>query len=71
MERMEDSSKSQTSLATIHEFDGQSHTKYKGTIRYAAPEVMGSRKYDTKADIYSLRVIIQEVFKFDINEYLE
>jgi alpha-tubulin suppressor-like RCC1 family protein len=57
-------------LATIHEFDGQSHTKYKGTIRYAAPEVMSSRKYDTKADIYSLGVILQEVFKIDINEYL-
>jgi serine/threonine protein kinase len=27
-------------LATIHEFSGQSHTKCKGTIRYAAPEVM-------------------------------
>ena len=38
-------------LATIHEFDGQSHTKYKGTVRYAASEVMSSRKYDTKADI--------------------
>ncbi len=57
-------------LATFHLFDGQSHTKYKGTIRYAAPEVMSSRKYDTKADIYSLGVILQEVFKIDINEYL-
>ncbi len=57
-------------LATIHEFSGQSHTKYKGTIRYAAPEVMSSTKYDTKADIYSLGVILQEVFKIDINEYL-
>jgi serine/threonine protein kinase len=57
-------------LATFHEFDGQSHTKYKGTVRYAAPEVMSSRKYDTKADIYSLGVILQEIFKIDINEYL-
>jgi serine/threonine protein kinase len=58
-------------LATIHEFDGQSHTKYKGTIRYAAPEVMTSTKYDTKADIYSLGVIQQELFNIDINEYLK
>jgi serine/threonine protein kinase len=49
-------------LATIHEFDRQYHTKYKGTIKYAAPEVNSSRKYDTKADIYSLGVILQELF---------
>jgi serine/threonine protein kinase len=58
-------------LATFHEFDGQSHTKYKGTVRYAAPEVMSSRKYDTKADIYSLSVILQELFNIDINEHLK
>jgi serine/threonine protein kinase len=58
-------------LATIHQFDGQSHTKYKGTIRYAAPEVMNSTKYDTKADIHSLGVILQELFNIDINEYLK
>jgi hypothetical protein len=56
-------------IATIHEFDGQSHTKYKGTQRYAAPEVMISRKYDMKADIYSLGVILQDLFNIDINEY--
>ncbi len=56
-------------IATIHEFDGQSHTKYKGTERYAAPEVMISRKYDMKADIYSLGVILQDLFNIDINEY--
>jgi serine/threonine protein kinase len=58
-------------LATFHEFDGQSHTKYKGTVRYAAPEVMSSRKYDTKADIYSLGVILQELLNIDINEYFK
>jgi serine/threonine protein kinase len=56
-------------LATFHEFDGQSHTKYKGTIRYAAPEVMRTRNYDMKADIYSLSVILQDLFNIDINEY--
>jgi serine/threonine protein kinase len=58
-------------LATIHEYEGQSHTKYKGTVRYAAPEVMISSKYDTKADIYSLGVILQELFNICINEYLK
>jgi serine/threonine protein kinase len=56
-------------LATIHEFFGHSRTKYKEKQRYVAPEVMSSTKYDTKADIYSLGVILQELFNIDINEY--
>jgi serine/threonine protein kinase len=58
-------------LATIHEFEGQSHTKYTGTQRYVAPEVMRGRNYDLKVDIYSLGVILQELFNIDINEYLK
>jgi serine/threonine protein kinase len=58
-------------LATIQEFDGLSHTKYMGTIRYVAPEVMIGKNYDTKADIYSLGFILQELFNIDINEYLK
>jgi serine/threonine protein kinase len=58
-------------LATIHEFDGQTHSQYLGTIRYAAPEVMRSRNYDMKADIYSLGFILHELFNIDINEYIE
>jgi serine/threonine protein kinase len=57
-------------LATIHEFFGQSLTKYKETIIYAAPEVVRTRNYDMKADIYSLGLILQELFNIDINEYL-
>jgi serine/threonine protein kinase len=58
-------------LATIHEFDGQTHTKYRGTQKYVAPEVLNSRKYDTKVDIYSLGFVLQELFNIDINEYLK
>jgi serine/threonine protein kinase len=57
-------------LATNQEFDGQSHTKYMGTQRFVAPEVMSGRNYDLKVDIYSLGVILQELFNIDINEYL-
>ncbi len=58
-------------LATNQEFDGQSHTKYMGTQRFVAPEVMIGRNYDLKVDIYSLGVILQELFNIDINEYLK
>jgi NIMA (never in mitosis gene a)-related kinase len=54
-------------LATIQEFDGQTNTKYMGTIRYVAPEVMNSPYYDTKADIFSLGCFSQELFDVDIN----
>lgn len=54
-------------LATIHEFDEQSHTLGSGTMKYMAPEVL-TRKYDTKADIFSLGVIIQELFNININK---
>ncbi len=56
-------------LATIHEFDDHTHTKYKGTRDYRAPEVMRTRKYGMKADVYSLGVIVQELFNIDIDEY--
>jgi hypothetical protein len=55
-------------LATTHEFEEQSHTKYTGTRIYTAPEVMHSKHYDTKVDIYSLGIIIQELFNIDINK---
>jgi hypothetical protein len=55
-------------LATTHTVEGESHTKYTGTRIYTAPEVMHSKHYDTKADIYSLGIIIQELFDIDINQ---
>ncbi len=54
-------------LATIHEFDEQSHTLGSGIMKYMAPEVL-TRKYNTKVDIFSLGVIIQELFNVDINK---
>jgi alpha-tubulin suppressor-like RCC1 family protein len=55
-------------LSTFHEFVEQSHTKYLGTRIFTAPEVMTSKHYNTKADVYSLGVIVQELFGIDINK---
>jgi serine/threonine protein kinase len=52
-------------LIAIHDFPEQSHTSDKGTVKYMAPEVI-SRKYNTKADIYSLGVIFQNLFALDL-----
>jgi serine/threonine protein kinase len=54
-------------LATIHN-KNESHTQGSGTFKYMAPEVLRKRNYDTKADIYSLGVIIPELFNFDMYE---
>ena len=57
-------------LSVIHEFVSQSHTTGCGTLKYIAPEVVQSTKYDTKADIYSLGVIVQELFNITINKFV-
>jgi hypothetical protein len=54
-------------LSVLHEYAEQSHTKGIGTLRFTAPEVLRSKNYDTKADIYSLGVLMQDLFNFDIN----
>ncbi|CAG2165071.1 unnamed protein product, partial [Oppiella nova] len=54
-------------LAVEHKYSEQSHTKGAGADRYMAPEVKNSRRYNLKADIYSMGVVIQELFNFDIN----
>jgi serine/threonine protein kinase len=39
-----------------------------GTLRYIAPEILKSKKYNTKADIYSLGVMMEEMFNIDVNK---
>jgi serine/threonine protein kinase len=56
-------------LIAIHKFAQQSHTQDRGHIKYAASEVLDGRKYDLKADIYSLGRILQNLFDIDINWY--
>jgi serine/threonine protein kinase len=55
-------------LAKIHEIETRLLAEYNGLIKYIAPEVIEKRSYDSKADIYSLGVIVQELFNIDINE---
>jgi serine/threonine-protein kinase ULK/ATG1 len=36
---------------------------------YIAPEVLDFEKYDTRADVYSLGVIVRQLFLIDLNKY--
>ena len=49
-------------------------TEIIGTFGYMAPEVIlgfnGKSKYTTKADVYSLGIIAQKLFDFDINSWV-
>jgi alpha-tubulin suppressor-like RCC1 family protein/tRNA A-37 threonylcarbamoyl transferase component Bud32 len=49
-------------ISVIHEYIDQTHTQCSGTPKYMAPEVFTSRKYDTKADIYSIGKIVEDLF---------
>jgi serine/threonine protein kinase len=49
-------------ISMNHEIYDESQTQSSGTHKYMAPEVLISREYDMKADIYSLGVIVRELF---------
>jgi serine/threonine protein kinase len=48
-------------LVKVHKI-AKSNTADKGTPKYMTPEVVTGKRYDLKADIYSLAVIIEEMF---------
>jgi hypothetical protein len=45
-----------------HKYAKYSHTTDVGDMDYAAPEVLDGRIYDTRADLYSLGVVLQKLF---------
>ncbi|CAG2168077.1 unnamed protein product [Oppiella nova] len=54
-------------LAVYHDPKSLSHSQGRGTERYMSPEVKSGRRYSPSADVYSMGVVIQEMFNFDIN----
>jgi serine/threonine protein kinase len=55
-------------LIALHKSDDEKHTIDRGTPKYEAPEVIKSSYYTTKADIYSLGKIMEDIFLNDINK---
>jgi serine/threonine protein kinase len=55
-------------LIAIHEYSEQTHSADKGQVKFAAPEVLDGSRYDTKADIYSVGVILRQLFDIDLYE---
>jgi serine/threonine protein kinase len=46
----------------LHEYENQSHTHGVGSYKYMAPETFRGDRYNTKSDIYSIGVIMAELF---------
>jgi hypothetical protein len=55
-------------LIAIHDFPEKSHTLDKGSNKFMAPEIINSTKYNTKADVYSLGIIFEDLFALKLIE---
>jgi serine/threonine protein kinase len=47
----------------------ETHTANMGAREYAAPEKISGANYDHRVDIYSLGIILKEIFFIDINRF--
>lgn len=56
-------------LITMHAFAEQTHSEDKGDIEYMAPEVYDGDEYNTKADIYSLGILLKQLFCLEIKRF--
>lgn len=56
-------------LIAIHKLSNQRHSKDIGQPKYTAPEVISGGKYNTKADIFSLGVILQTMLDLEYDCY--
>jgi serine/threonine protein kinase len=56
-------------LVALHNFAEKSHSEDRGQTKFMAPEVDSGRIYGTKADIYSLGVILSRLFDLDFYGY--
>jgi serine/threonine protein kinase len=58
-------------LAKLHELNQMNikHTQDRGHIKYIAPEVENSKDYDTRADIFSLGKVLENMFDINVNRY--
>jgi serine/threonine protein kinase len=54
-------------LISMHEYAEETHTQDVGNIKYMAPEV-DNNQYNTKADIYSLGIILRKLFDIDMDK---
>ncbi|CAG2161474.1 unnamed protein product [Oppiella nova] len=52
---------------SIHKLTENKHTSGVGTLGFIAPEVLTSKPYDHKSDVYSLAEIGQKLFDLDLS----
>jgi tRNA A-37 threonylcarbamoyl transferase component Bud32 len=57
-------------LTEIHEYAQPPHDRVRETLKYLAPEVENDKKFYFKSDIYSLGLLLKELFDIDLNRYL-
>lgn len=58
-----------SSVANFYQFAIKLNSSDKSSVKYYAPEFINLNICDTRSKIYSLGIILQELFSIDINRY--